>query len=431
MSRHFSRFPPTAPQPAQHSSVPEQAGTPPEYPDHAFGDGYAHEWHDGTGDGHDEPVEQFFEPELVRTRRSMRPSKIKQRRRRRSAIIMLLVVALFAGTVFGITMFLRDLLGMNEVKDYAGPGDGSVVFEVPAGAGPLMIGTALEEQDIVATSNAFLGAFQEVSDGREIQPGEYEMRYRMTAEDAARTLLEDVGARVHYVPVARGLRQGEVFDILAEKTGIERAEFQELAKDPASFGLPDNAPSLEGYLFPGEYRFDVEASARDMVQAMVDGTFKQLEKDGVSDPAEQYRVLTIASIVEAEGGEADYAKVAGAIMNRLKPGNSETNGLIQSDATVTYGLDRKSYNITPEEKADKSNPYNTYAIPGLPAGPIGSPGAEAIDAAVNPADVPFYYWVTVNLDTGETKFSQTLAEHGRYVEEYQQWCADQEPGRCE
>ncbi|WP_028278641.1 endolytic transglycosylase MltG [Arthrobacter sp. H5] len=378
---------------------------------------------------HPVPVEQFFEEDLP-SRRTRRPSKIRQRRRRRRTIVMLVVVLGFIGVVVAISLFLRDLLGVGEITDYAGPGNGSVVFTVEEGAGPLLIGNQLAEQDIVADSGEFLAALSAVADGREIQPGDYDMLNQMTSEDAALALLNTEDSQVHYAAVARDLRQGEVLDILAESTGIPREEFESLTEDPTQFGIPAKAPSLEGYLYPGEYRFDLDVSAAQVIQQMVDNTMAQLEEAGVTEPAEQYRILTIASIVQAEAGQADYPQVAGAIMNRLGPDNTETNGLIQSDATVTYGLGRKSYNLTDEEKADESNLYNTYAIPGLPVGPIGSPSAEAIDAAVNPADVPFYYWVTVDLDTGETVFTETLAEHSRYVAEYQAWCADN-PGRCE
>lgn len=155
----------------------------------------------------------------------------------------------------------------------------------------------------------------------------------------------------------------------------------------------------------------------------------ELKAQGITDPAKQYDVVTIASIVQAEGGQADYGNVAGAIYNRLKPNNTETNGLIQSDATVTYGLGKKSFHLTEEEKADKSNTYNTYANTGLPAGPIGSPGKTAIDAAAKPTPNDYLYWVTINLDTKETKFSKTLAEHSTYVEQYNAWCAAN-AGRC-
>ena len=60
---------------------------------------------------------------------------------------------------------------------------------------------------------------------------------------------------------------------------------------------------------------------------------------------------------------------------------------------------------------------------GLPVGPIGSPGKTAFDAAANPKANEYLYWVTINLDTKETKFSKTLAEHNGYVEQYNAWCA--------
>ncbi|MBD7994239.1 endolytic transglycosylase MltG [Arthrobacter sp. Sa2CUA1] len=344
---------------------------------------------------------------------------------------MVVVLAVFAGVVFGLTLFLRDLLGMNETKDYPGPGEGTVSFVVQPGEGPLLIGDNLVAQDIVATSKKFVEAFQQEADGREIQPGTYEMRFQMSASGAVNALLGDGGTAVHYAAVARDLRQSETFDILVQSTGIPLAEFEALAASPQAFGLPEKAVSLEGYLFPGEYRFPVESTATEIVTEMVDNAFAALEESGVSDPSAQYDVLTKASIIQAEAGEADYATVAGAIENRLRADNTETNGLIQSDATVTYGLGRKSYNLTPEEKADKGNRYNTYANPGLPVGPIGSPSIEAIKAAANPANVPYFYWVTVNLDTGKTEFSSTLAEHARYVAEYQEWCGTQDAGRCE
>ena len=74
----------------------------------------------------------------------------------------------------------------------------------------------------------------------------------------------------------------------------------------------------------------------------------------------------------------------------------------------------------------RRNPYNTYANPGLPIGPIGNPGDVAIDAALHPADGPWLFFVTVNLDTGETVFSTTVDEHEAAVAQLQDWCAASE-----
>ena len=99
-------------------------------------------------------------------------------------------------------------------------------------------------------------------------------------------------------------------------------------------------------------------------QSLVKTTQDELKAQGVTDPAKQYDVVTVASIVQAEGGQAEYKDVAGAIYNRLKPNNTETAGLIQSDATVTYGLGRKSFHITEEEKAGQVQPVQHVRQPG-------------------------------------------------------------------
>jgi UPF0755 protein len=78
---------------------------------------------------------------------------------------------------------------------------------------------------------------------------------------------------------------------------------------------------------------------------------------------------------------------------------------------------------------NSSNPYNTRRFPGLPPGPIGNPGESALTAAANPPAGPWMYFVTVNLDTGETKFATTYQEHQQFVQEFQTWCAANK-GKC-
>jgi UPF0755 protein len=78
--------------------------------------------------------------------------------------------------------------------------------------------------------------------------------------------------------------------------------------------------------------------------------------------------------------------------------------------------------VTTDEAHNTQSPYNTYINPGLPPGPINSPGDEAIKAAVHPADGPWYYYVTVNLRTGETKFATTFQQFLQYSAEFHQYC---------
>ncbi|MGP4032079.1 endolytic transglycosylase MltG [Pseudarthrobacter sp. 1C304] len=358
-------------------------------------------------------------------RTSKGPSKKVRRRRRFLALLLTLsvfVVALAVGA-----QFLKPLLGSDKVADYPGPGTGEVVITVPPGAGPKSVATELEEKNVVANADTFLKDF--LASGGALAPGDFTMRNEMKNSDAVAALLNKDQGKVMYFALSAGLRIGESLEAISEGTGVPVAQLKELSDSPAQFGVPSRARNLEGFLAPGEHRFPLGTPAKEVLQKLVSTTLDELVSQGVTDPEKQYDVVTVASIVQAEGGQAEYGDVAGAIYNRLKPDNTETNGLIQSDATVTYGLGIKSFHIDEEQKADASNPYNTYANKGLPVGPIGSPGKTAIDAAAKPKTNDYMYWVTINLDTKETLFAKTLAEHNTYVARYNAWC-NENPGRC-
>ncbi|WP_083956050.1 endolytic transglycosylase MltG [Tersicoccus phoenicis] len=359
--------------------------------------------------------------------RRARPSR--RVRRRRTAVVIAALALVVAAVVVLTTTLVLPFMARFQTPDYPGPGRDTAVVTVTKGDTNLAIGNTLVEQGVVASVKAFNEALQKQGGGKFIQPGQYQLKKEMKASDALSAMLDTTTNAVQYAAISQNARQSEVFDVLAKATNIPVDEFQALAKNPRQFGLPAKAPNLEGYLRPGEYRFPLNSKPKDIIAQMVNNTKKTLTDMGVTDPGEQFRLLTIASIIEAEAGEADYAKVSGAIYNRLSPDNKETGGRIDSDATVSYGLNRRSYELTIAEKQDASNKYNTFANPGLPIGPIGSPGTKSIDAAKNPAKVPYYYWVTVNLDTGETRYATTLAEHQRNVQLYTAWCS-QNPGRC-
>jgi UPF0755 protein len=332
----------------------------------------------------------------------------------------------FVLLVVGLSFGLRGLLPQPAGKDYPGPGGQEVVFTVNQGEGALAIGTRLEDQDIVASREAFIEAVNQSRSENTIQPGEYPLREQMKAADAVSILQREGVGQVHYVAINRGMRLNEAFEAISASTGIPVEDLEAAAEDPTDFGLPAEAPSLEGYLAPGEYRFDVDSEPAEILTLLTEPTFATLEADGVTDKQEQLRTLTIASILEAEALPKDYATVAGIIENRLHPDNPETDGKLQIDATVIYGLGQRQLQFTQEEKEDASNAYNTYVHRGLPPGPIGAPSTEAIDAASQPEANDYYYWVTTNIETGETKFARDYATHRKYQQEYRDYCAQNE-----
>ncbi len=124
-------------------------------------------------------------------------------------------------------------------------------------------------------------------------------------------------------------------------------------------------------------------------------------------------------------------KIARVIYNRLEnPGTAGTIGKLQIDATVNYAAGNTLGAVPTEADIALDSPYNTYANVGLPPGPIESPGDAAIAAAAKPADGDWYYYVTVNLKTGETKFAKTSEEFLQYKQELRDYCANESGGAC-
>lgn len=121
-------------------------------------------------------------------------------------------------------------------------------------------------------------------------------------------------------------------------------------------------------------------------------------------------------------------QVARVIENRLTELTAETYGYLQMDSTVLYGVG-KTGGVPTQADLEDDNPYNTYLYQGLPPTPIAVPSQAAIKAVVNPASGNWLYFVTVNLETGETLFAETLAEHNENVAIFSEYCTEN-PGIC-
>ena len=151
----------------------------------------------------------------------------------------------------------------------------------------------------------------------------------------------------------------------------------------------------------------------------------QLEASAKKLKRTPYEVLTVASIIEREVNQDQYrAKVARVLYNRLDKGMK-----LQLDSTVVYAENLKTNTTTAKDRASKSR-YNTYRYKGLPPGPISAPGKAALQAAAQPENGKWLYFVTVNFDTGETKFANTEAEFRVIKEEFQDLVPGQ-PRACD
>jgi len=223
------------------------------------------------------------------------------------------------------------------------------------------------------------------------------------------------------VTVPEGLTLSQTAKHL-EETGVVNAdEFNKAAHNPtilAKYHISGN--DAEGYLFPDTYFFPYNENAETVVSLMIQNFFTKvnsLEKRPV-DPAELYRKVILASIIEREYRVAEEAPyIASVFTNRLKIGMG-----LQSCATIEYIITEIQQKPHPSklslEDLTIKNDYNTYLWAGLPPGPISNPGLVAISAAFSPADTKYLYFRLTDPDAGTHSFTHSLDEHieaGRHL----------------
>jgi UPF0755 protein len=372
------------------------------------------------------------------TRRELhsRHGRRPPRRRGRRLFVLLLSAVLVGAAGYGAWSVLGPtVIGLVSGSDggdvdFAGPGEGEVKITVKPGDTGEAIATTLRDAGVTKTRTAYLqAAAADPQSAAKIQPGTYTMLKGMRGADAFAFLIDPSNRSADRVTVREGLWKSEVFAALSKATGVPVKDYEKAAKDSKAIGLPAVAKgNVEGWLFPASYEFDEKTPATDQLKQMVALTRTTLQDAGVAEK-DWERTLTIASIVEGEvSGDADRAKVARVILNRLE-GGPPSYGLLQMDSTVHYAAQQRGKAGTTDAQRASDSPYNTYKVQGLPPGPIGNPGKASIEAAANPADGNWVFFVTVDPSTGETKFASTQAEHDRNVQEFQAWCSAN-PGKC-
>ncbi|MGC5616931.1 endolytic transglycosylase MltG [Georgenia sp. Z1491] len=381
----------------------------------------------------DEVADSPAEPEgAVRaSRREVRAQEEARRRRRRRRTRSVVVVVLTALALAAVAWFalpqVRDMLGFRpdtSAEDFPGPGSDEVDVTIPIGASGTEIASTLVEAGVVASERAFTDAYANNPDSGGIQPGTYTLLEEMRAEDAVAALLDPASRNEITMTIPEGFTRDQVVERVAGNLEIEVEEVAEAAADAEAIGLPEVAEGeSEGWFGPATYAFEPDTTAEEVLAEMVTFQVDRLQQLGV--PEEDWQsVLTRASIVEREVNIDEYMpQVATVIENRLND-TTETNGMLGMDSTVLYGMGETGGMPTSDDTANPDNPYNTYVHPGLPPTPIGSPGDTSIAAVLDPAEGDWLYFVTVNLDTGETLFASTLEEQNENVQLLREWQAE-------
>ncbi|WP_194419585.1 endolytic transglycosylase MltG [Microbacterium abyssi] len=352
-------------------------------------------------------------------------TRAAKKKRRTGCLIALIVVLALIGGAVGAGFWVMNTYGdkINEVMGWGPPADwepgmatGEVMVTVREGDTGGPISSALHEAGVTRTEDVFYDYLVDENIAVTFYPGVYPLQEKMTAEAALEVLRDPENMLANTVGISEGGTIESSLPVISESIDIPLEELEAAVDDPGAYGV--DADSLEGWLFPAVYTFDPEATATQVIQRMVDRTRESLAAAGVT-AADEQRILTIASIIEREGRQGDFGKVSRVIQNRLDDGM-----MLQMDSTAQYGYGELHAGVvsTSEEAQFDDNPWNTYVHEGLPVGPIANPSDAAIDAAMHPVDGPWFYFVTINPQSGETVFSTTYEEHQAAIETWHDWC---------
>ena len=326
------------------------------------------------------------------------------------AVIVAAAVLIFGG-YFAWDKATTFISTFGEIPDYTGAGKGRIVITIADGASLDDIGVTLVDKDVIKSTRAWDKAVRSEERATSVQAGNYAMRTQMPAIDALRLLINPGGSRVRsQFRVPEGLRMSAQIDALVKGTKIKKSAYRAALKKPKTLGLPKYAKNRpEGFFFPDTYELTADSTATSVLNQMT-SQYKEVaadigfDREAKANKIKPYDALIVASIIEREVNQDQYrAKVARVLYNRLDKGRK-----LELDSTVVYAENLKTNTTTPKDRDSKSK-YNTYRYEGLPPGPIAAPGKAALEAAANPAKGKWLYFVTVNFDTGETKFANTEA----------------------
>lgn len=285
--------------------------------------------------------------------------------------------------------------------------DEKVLFVIEKGQGSRDIALNLQNQGLLAWSSIFRVYVLTIGVSGGLQAGTYSLSPSMNIPQIANELSNGNIAK-ETITIIEGWTLRDMGKYFEEKGMFTANDLFEIT------GNSLDSNSMEGYLFPDTYLINKGSSAKDVVEIMQDNFKNKIEplmeviNEKKLDLAD---VITMASIIEKEvQTKEDKNLVSGIFWKRIKYGYP-----LQSCASIAYikGISQWRYSY---EDTRIESPYNTYLNYGLPSGPISNPGLDSIEAAINPQESPYLYYLST--PEGETIYSRNLDEHNAAVAKY-------------
>ena len=264
---------------------------------------------------------------------------------------------------------------------------------------------------VVRSQMAFVVYAKMTGDAKRVKPGDYAFKGGERVPDVMRHLVKGDFVVVT-ITIPEGLSVHEIAERVAATGLVCEDEFENAARDGEIVHALGLMPlGAEGYLFPATYKFSPHAKINDVLVAMLARFYQvltpQVEERMFKAGLDARRLVTMASIVEKEAkAPSERPLIAGVFYNRLKLGMP-----LQSDPTAQYELDGDKESAA--NAVHTTSAFNTYDFTGLPPGPIANPGLKSIEAALNPTQTDYLYFVA--REGGTHVFSKSYDEHRRVI----------------
>ena len=301
------------------------------------------------------------------------------------------------------------------------PGDEELPFTVGQGESVSKVCIRLEQDGLIPDAELFRIYLVYSGLDRQLQSGDYLLSGQMTPMEIAADLL-DATPRDTIVSILAGWRIEEIAaSVAATGLDVSAEEIIALAYAPLpeffAYLPVDDAPTLEGYLFPGVYQIPREADATLVIATFLANFSANVSQEMLDGFAQQgltlQEAVTLASVIEKEAVVDDEKPlIASVFYNRLRDGMR-----LESDPTVQYALgyqsDLGTWWKSPLEGADLAveSPYNTYLVYGLPPTPMDNPDLLSLQAVAFPAESPYYFFRAACDGSGRHNFAITYEEH--------------------
>ncbi|MCI9449123.1 MAG: endolytic transglycosylase MltG [Clostridiales bacterium] len=338
-------------------------------------------------------------------------------------IAYITVVVIIAAVISAVVIFsMNDIYGFVKSEE-------EVEIVIPEDATINDIATILHDNKVINYKGLFKSYAKKRDDGKGFCAGTYSISPKTGYKELIAAFKEKAPSGVSWITIPEGYTTDEIIDLLVEKGIGEKEKYIDVINnydfdywfiDELGDNWAENGRfyRLDGYLFPDTYQF-YNASTEEAVIKKMLSRFKTVFTKKYRARAEELgftvdQVLILASIIEKEGGTpADFGNISSVFHNRM---NRVPAMNLESDATIVYAMQHATGerpNLTLDDLTYDS-PYNTYTNAGLTPGPIANPSNSAIQAALNPSETNYLFFVSYD---GTTTFTASKYEHDALLEE--------------